>query len=142
MSEKSAPLNFTQLFNDSYERLMDASQHDFFQAFYLHFVAASPEVAAAFANTDMEKQYDMLHLSLMQMMSFASDRRANSYLEQIATRHANLNINGTLYELWRDSLLKTVREQDPLYDAQVELAWRITLAPGLEFMRAYGLLAS
>lgn len=142
MSEKSAPLNFTQLFNDSYERLMVAGQHDFFQTFYRHFVAASPEVAAAFANTDMEKQYDMLHLSLMQMMSFASDRRANSYLEQIATHHANLNIRANLYDLWRESLLNSVRELDSQYDAQVELAWRITLAPGLEFMRAYGQLAS
>ena len=139
-SDHSRSPNFTQLFNDSYERIVAKGSEAFYQRFYDHFIVSSPKVAEAFANTDMEKQYDMLSLSLMQIMSFASDRRSNPYIEKIAKQHAQLNITDDLFELWAQCLLATVREMDEHYDAHVELAWRVTIAPGLEFIRAYGAL--
>lgn len=139
-NERPRSMDFSQLFNDSYERLMAKKSHQFFERFYDNFVGKSPEVAVVFAHTDMARQYDMLRMSLMQVMSFASDRRTSPYLEKIAARHAALNIKGALFALWSDSLIETVRELDEHYDAQVELAWRVTLAPGLEFMRCYGTL--
>ena len=139
-SDGSRSPDFNQLFNDSYERIVAHGSEPFYQRFYEHFVAASPEVADAFANTDMERQYDMLSLSLMQIMSFASDRRSNPYIEKIASLHARLNISDNLFSLWAQCLIATVREMDDHYDAQVEIAWRVTIAPGLEFMRAYGAL--
>lgn len=136
--ESTETLSFIRLFNDSYERLMNTGHRAFIDRFYQHFTAASPEVARAFANTDMAHQSDMLHLSLMQMMSFAADRCASPYLAQIALAHARLDIGPALFDLWLRCLLQTVQELDERYDARVELAWRVTLAPGLEFMRAYG----
>lgn len=137
-AEHRDPLDFTRLLNDSYERLLDKNHQAFIDRFYQHFIAASPAVARAFAKTDMAHQTDMLHLSLLQMMAFAADRQASPYLTRIALQHANLAIGRELYDLWLQCLLKTVQELDERYDATVELAWRVTLAPGLEFMRAYG----
>ncbi|BFM10054.1 globin [Simiduia litorea] len=140
-SNGSRSPDFNKLFNDSYERIMARGSDVFYQRFYDHFIAASPEVAKAFVNTDMKRQYEMLSLSLMQIMSFASDRRSNPYIEKIANIHARLNISGNLFTLWAQCLIATVREMDDHYDAHVELAWRVTIAPGLEFMRAYCELA-
>ncbi|MDN3638194.1 globin [Simiduia curdlanivorans] len=140
-TKESRSADFNKLFNDSFERIMARGSEAFYQRFYEHFIAASPEVAKAFANTDMERQYDMLSLSLMQIMSFASDRRSNPYIEKIANIHARLSISSDLFGMWGRCLIATVREMDDHYDAHVELAWRVTIAPGLEFMRAYCELA-
>ena len=40
-----------------------------------------------------------------------------------------------LYEAWLDSLIATARESDPDFDDELELAWRVVLAPGIAYMK-------
>ena len=142
ISENAKSADFPKLYNDSFERLMTVGSDAFYNRFYEIFLASSPDVKAAFANTNMAHQIEMLRGSLMQMVSFAANRQGTDYLCRVASRHAQLKIGSELFTAWEDCLLRTVREQDPRYDAMVELAWRVTLAPGLAFMRTYGALCS
>jgi hemoglobin-like flavoprotein len=140
-SMEATPLDFSRLFNSSFERLSADDINEFYRRFYTVFVAASPQVKAVFAQTDMDRQVDMLKLSLMQMVAFAANRCSNDYLNRVASKHAQLGIDASLFSLWEECLLQVVRERDPQYDARVELAWRVTLAPGLAFMRTFGALS-
>ncbi len=140
-SEYASPVDLSRIFNSSFERLSEAGIQDFYRRFYVLFIDASPAVRVAFANTDMERQVDMLRLSLMQMVGFAANRCSTDYLHKVASRHAQLGIDAALFTLWENCLVQAVRELDPHYDAMVELAWRVTLAPGLAFMKTFGLFS-
>lgn len=137
-NEDNNQLEFSGIFSASFERLMARRDTDFIQAFYDLFIASSPKVAQVFNRTDMDRQAEMLRMSLTQMMAFAANRSANVYLQKVAAVHSELGISDELFRLWLQCLLQAVRDLDPHYDARVEMAWRVTMAPGLEFMRCYG----
>ena len=41
-----------------------------------------------------------------------------------------------LYDLWLECLIEAVRGHDPQFSAELESAWRETLAFGIDYMRA------
>lgn len=131
--------SYLEIFTESYQRVAnaDSPERDFFAAFYDAFVADSKEAAEKFSNVDMQKQQQHLRTSLDQMVYFSIDRQAGEELAEIAKTHSKSgrDIKPELYERWLDSLLKTVREYDPEYCDDVEVAWRVVLAPGISYMQ-------
>ncbi|MBZ9557457.1 MULTISPECIES: globin [Modicisalibacter] len=131
-------MDVEQLFDASYQRVLSdsAGGQDFFDAFYRRFIASSDEVAAKFRHTDMARQQAMLKKAFYRLLSFFASSETDYYLERIAVVHdrRHLDIRPALYDLWLESLIDTVRAFDPCFDADVELAWRLVMAPGIVFM--------
>jgi hemoglobin-like flavoprotein len=113
----------------------------FLDAFYRSFVASSEEVRAKFAGTDMKQQVRMLEDSLYVVAVAVQGEEgslARSELPRIAARHSrkDRDIRPELYDLWLECLIETVRTHDPQCSAEVEAAWRETMAFGIDYMRA------
>jgi len=126
-----------QVFNDSYERVMNAPGGEFFLAFYDLLTANSPEAASKFRNTDMEKQVRVLKSSVAILLSFyGSGYRDDNYLQKLAERHSKrcLDISPRLYSVWLDNLIETVRRFDSRFNEDIETAWRGVFSKGIEFM--------
>lgn len=126
------------LFDASYVRVLsrEVEGQAFFEAFYERFIAASPEVAVKFRHTDMARQRAMLKKAFYHLLAFYASSHADYYLQQVAISHdrAHLDIAPSLYDLWLESLVDTVRTFDEQFDDEVELAWRLVMTPGIVFM--------
>jgi len=125
-----------ELFNDSIERC--SRKPDFLRRFYVLFLGSSDEVAKKFEHTDLKKQARMLKASLYTMMLAGSGSERVVDLERLARLHsrAELDIKPELYDLWLDRLVQAVGEFDPMFDLEIEAAWRRVLQPGIEFMKS------
>ena len=125
-----------ELFNDSLERC--SGRPDFLRRFYTLFLASSDTVAKKFEHTDLKEQARMLRTSLYTMMLASGGSERTAHLERLAKLHskAELDIRPELYDLWLDRLVQAVREFDPMFDQEIETAWRRVLQPGIEFMKS------
>ncbi len=127
--------DYLTFFRESYGRAVESeSQRDeFLEAFYEVFMSKSDEIAAKFAHTDMQRQKEMLYRSLRQMVDFSVQRQASEDLRKIAERHSisQIDIDPSLYDIWLDSLIETAQLFDALFTEEIELAWRVVLAPGI-----------
>ena len=85
----------------------------------------------------MQMQKDILRMSLVYVVNFFVNHRAGERLEEMAFSHSagQKDIHPRFYQLWIDALVETVKACDPKFDSSVELAWRVVLAPGIEFMK-------
>ncbi len=130
---------YDKVFAESYIRILGQGAYNpkFVERFYDLFLASSSEIAERFANTDMSRQKTMLHDSFTSLLDFARHKQASPQMEVLARVHGPKahNIPPKLYELWLDSLLQTVAELDPGFNREVELAWRLTLAPGITYLQ-------
>ena len=79
----------------------------------------------------------MLRYSLSDIVDFYLHRNETDYLRKIATLHSKSkhNISPALYELWLEAMMKSLKICDPLFDEDVEMAWRVVLAPGVAYMK-------
>ena len=131
--------NYVTFFEGSYRRLTTdpGVLGDFIERFYERFVEASPEVAKQFELTDMRRQQLMLARSLDELVRFSGERRAPETLRSTALRHGrgDLDIAPELYDQWLSALLATVEEFDLECTDEILLAWRVVLAPGIEYMK-------
>lgn len=129
--------DYLQFFKDSYERAVRGQEEDFFDVFYDCFLRASPVAREKFANTDMNRQRDMLRQSFWHMVTFSEKRQATEELRDVAARHSrrDLDIAAPLYDVWLDSLIEAAGLFDTRFTDEVELAWRVVLAPGIAYMR-------
>ncbi len=129
--------DYLQFFKDSYERAVSGQEEEFFEAFYDCFLNTSPVAREKFANTDMTRQRDMLRQSFWHMVTFSEQRQATEELRDVAASHSrrDLDIAAPLYDIWLDSLIEAVRLFDTRFTDEVELAWRVVLAPGIAYMR-------
>jgi hemoglobin-like flavoprotein len=125
-----------ELFNDSMERC--SCEPDFLRRFYALFLASSDTVARKFEHTDLIKQARLLKASLYIMMLASSGSELNAHLERLARLHSRveLDIRPELYDLWLDRLVQAVSEFDPLFDPEIETAWRRILQPGIDYMKS------
>ena len=125
------------VFNASLDRCV--SQPEFLDRFYENLLATSDEIAEKFRHTEFTRQKAALKRALYVLL-FAHewDLQGDAYLRGLAQRHSrhDLDIRPELYDLWLDSLLKTVREFDPSFDETIAAAWRTMLGPGIEFMKS------
>ena len=112
----------------------------FLEDFYDEFTSASPEVAQAFAHSDMERQRAMLNASLYQLMNLYehNDEKTHKEVQQMGAMHGAYGhrIPQHLYDVWLDSLLIAVKKADSEYDPTIETAWREVMGYGIDLMKA------
>ncbi len=123
------------LAQESYARCLRAPR--FFPSFYEHLLASDPAVPPMFAKTEFPKQYKVLQHGLGILLSYGN-KRDDALLERIAARHSAsaVNVHPSMYALFVESLLRTVREHDSRCSPEIEAAWREALSPGIEFMKS------
>ena len=100
---------------------------------------SSPEVQNAFAHTDMERQKAMLHASLYQLMNLYEhdDDDARKHVQELGAKHGvhGHRIPPHFYDLWLDSLMKTVKAADSMFSPELEATWREVMSKGIELMK-------
>lgn len=132
-------VDYDEVFRHSFQRVSAAerSGFSFFDEFYRLFIGSSREIEEKFNGTDMGRQKRMLARSMYQMLQFYLGREASEKMAEIAGRHARRakNIEPGLYERWLECLVETVRSYDDDFDDDVELAWRVVMAPGIAYMK-------
>lgn len=132
-------MTYEEKFDESYQRVKRKKQQgvDFFEAFYQRFLDSAPQVREKFKDTDMDRQQKMLKKSFYSLVAFYASGSVDSVLEKIAEHHSagGLDIAPPLYDLWMECLIDTVREYDPRFNDEVELAWRLMLSAGITFMK-------
>ncbi|MEZ4701354.1 MAG: CBS domain-containing protein [Rhodothermales bacterium] len=122
-----------QLFNDSLERCLEGNQ--FIEEFYDRFMHSSHQIAALFAHTDMERQYRMLRGSIYMCMLAAKNHiQVRGRLSALGDRHNEMGVRPLYYSFWLESLLETVRTNDPRFSDQIEDVWRAIMAPGIRLL--------
>ena len=127
--------NEIEKFSDSFLRCME--RDDFFDIFYNHFIASSPEVAQKFRYTDIKKQKREVKGSLhLAMETMARSETDFSGLSKIAKLHGpdELDIPPRLYFLWLESLIHAVKQCDRQFDQVVEWVWRDAMQSVIDYM--------
>ena len=112
----------------------------FFDDFYREFTSQSPEIAAAFANTEMKSQKEALRNGLAFLIMYSSGNGfAGDKLDRLGKTHARTgyNIAPRLYPLWVESLIRTVKKHIPAFDRASEAAWRHTLQLGVNRIQSW-----
>jgi hemoglobin-like flavoprotein len=140
LCEDGRVVDYVVEFQASMARVTAPTLHErFLTRFYERFITADPLVRDKFKAVSMEHQKKMLAESLTEMSSFALAPKSNPYLLTLARVHwvRGHDIPPTFYVTWLDCLVATVAELDPKATASVELAWRIVMASGIEFMKFY-----
>ena len=130
-----------KVFDASFKRVTEAPglifREDFYEKFYMNFLSVSEEVRKKFSHTDFGRQRRMLHDSLSIVKQFYLSHEITPELTAITVTHnkGHHDVGPNLYDLWLEAIIKTVREIDPEFNSEVELAWRIVLAPGITYMK-------
>jgi hemoglobin-like flavoprotein len=127
----------TDVFLASLNRCL--AEPGFVAGFYDRFLRSSREVREKFKGTDMERQVRVLADSLYVVANAVQGEEgslARGGLPALAERHSRRgrDVGPHLYQLWSDCLVETARATDPRFDADVEAAWRETLAFGVRYM--------
>lgn len=131
-------IDLNEHFNDSFE-FINRNSPEFYRCFYENFTSSSAAVRHAFRNTNMTAQIAMLHEAVVDLVNFFVTKVADAYLIKLGKLHANLLPRGEdLFATFVDSLIDTVRAFYPKFKPETEIAWRITLAPGIELLKHSG----
>jgi hemoglobin-like flavoprotein len=114
---------------------------EFLLNFYGLFMDSSEEIRRKFANTDFQRQTQVLAESLWVISVVVQAPKASPAwgdLPRLAARHSrnDLDIPPGLYDQWLDCLVETARKHDREFSPEIEAAWRNTLAVGIEYMRS------
>ena len=110
----------------------------FLTRFYELFVESSPAIAEKFRDTDFERQRRAMGASLyVIVLALERGEAAMIYLDQIAKQHGHedLDVPPEMYDAWRDCLLQSVKEYDPMYSDAIEQAWRKAAEFAIDIMR-------
>ena len=85
----------------------------------------------------MLRQASILRQAFDYLMGLYLSHEPGDKLQEIAHTHGvhGLNIRPELYEVWMESLLETVKDSDPKFDKNVELAWKLVLSPGIVYLK-------
>ena len=129
-------INYNHIFDDSYSRVHMRSA-ELVSTFYEHFLAKSDDIKAMFAHVDMVNQKKMLSESFEYLISYHCSRRVSDRLSELALAHQKMHITSLMYDQWVESLIESVAVIDAQYNKDVEIAWRLALAPGVEFMKHF-----
>ena len=132
------PVDYDRIYSDSFWKVTSnvIGDKDFFDKFYELLFASSPEIRNKFEGTDFFFQKKMLRDSLVHVMNFSGHKTANDFMKRLAARHSkgDLDIPSSMYRLWLSALIDTVKIYDPEFDDDVELAWRLKMGPGIDYM--------
>lgn len=138
-------LNYEKLFEESYARVigegigLGAKGRRFFKQFYEVFFGKSEEVREKFKDVDMDSQIHVLEKSMFHIISFYVAKTNTEYLRTIALSHnrEQYDIKPEYYDIWLEALIETVEELDPEYNLDLDLAWRLAMTPGIQFMKSH-----
>jgi hemoglobin-like flavoprotein len=114
---------------DSYRRCRQA--RGFFTRFYRRLMGADPRIAALFDTVDMERQYRAFRHGLNVAVMYAEGKPVGEMgMRRICEIHRTFGgaLTAELYALWIESLVHTLAEVDPLFNAELERDWRETLS--------------
>ncbi|WP_413112492.1 globin [Thaumasiovibrio sp. DFM-14] len=128
-------MNIQETFNDSYDRCL---QHkDFFSVFLHTFQQQEGDIAQKFAHLDAKRLQGMLKGAIYMIMLSINSVDARTKLHQYGKKHGPNGVNVTPedYDTWLDCLLFSVKVCDPLYDEQIEQAWRTCFQFGIDIMK-------
>jgi hemoglobin-like flavoprotein len=125
------------VFQASAQRCLESPS--FIKDFYDRFTGTSAEIREKFRDTDFARQHRAMADSLRVMamaVQGGPDNLARHAMKRLAARHGEMHIGAAMYDVWLDCMLQTARAHDPQFSPAVESAWRETLAPAIEYMRA------
>lgn len=126
-------------FEESLERC--SADPDFLDIFYGNFLGSSPKVREKFAGVDFDRQKAALRASFDTMLAAARDEEngAEKWLGPLAEKHGarQLQIGSDFYDLWLDSLLKTVKACDPAWSESVDAAWEAVMGVGISYLTSH-----
>jgi hemoglobin-like flavoprotein len=107
--------------------------------FYEHFLGSDPRLPGLFANTEFERQKQMLQHGILMMLNLArGDAVSSMALKRLGQRHhVELGIPLELYKPFIDCLLRAAAELDPQWNPRLDRAWRNYLAAGIAAMSNY-----
>ncbi|MGR5120910.1 globin domain-containing protein [Vibrio astriarenae] len=132
-------MSYCESFRASYARCN--IDEDFLTFFLKHFCSTNPRFSERFCGVDNEKQTRMLKASIILVQNASDNPYIRNNVKSLAKRHKDMNLNIKPEELvaWRESLLVTVANFDPLFDDEIEQAWRSTLELGIEIMSKHAI---
>ena len=125
----------TDIVMQSYGRC--CASDGFFDTFYTHFLASSPEVRDKFANTNMAGQKLLLRQGILNVVLYARGMPGTK-LKALGCSHSRqgMNIRPELYTLWFNALAATIREHDKESTAETMQAWREVVNKSVEVIVA------
>ena len=107
------------------------------ERFYEIFLDSDPKIKPMFANTDMEKQKQLLDhglsLAILYVSGHAMGKRGLQRLRESHSRN-NLNVSPELYPFWKQSLIQAVTELDPEYTDDIGRAWDEVLQQAIDYI--------
>ena len=111
--------------------------HTFFDAFYANLADHVPGVGSMFAETDMQKQNELVREGIRSLIDFAAgDPVVARELEHLGKLHSrqHLGIEPAMYAGWVAALIQTIHEHDAQMSDVLEAAWCEVLTPGIDLM--------
>ena len=122
-----------QLVKQSYGRAL--ADKSLMKRFYENFVSSHPAVAVKFAGVDLERQQDVLKMSLSMAIVFPQNNIvAKRAMDKVQLSHGGdgLGIEAELYTHWLESLVSTIEECDPAFTPELERNWRAVLGCAIQ----------
>ena len=119
----------------SYDRCL--ANGDFFQTFYDIFLATSPDIASKFAQTDFNKQKNIIKASVAMMIRLGTgNANARRIIEKVGDTHGQqgLDIRPAFYDLWLNSLCNAIEIHDTEYSAELATLWRERMQEGIQLV--------
>ena len=109
----------------------------FFDSFYEHFLASSPEIRDKFANTNMPAQKLLLRQGILNVVLYARGM-PDTKLKALGCSHSRqgMNIRPELYTLWFNALAATIREHDKESTIDTLKAWREVVSKSVDVITA------
>ncbi|WP_029590893.1 globin [Franconibacter pulveris] len=129
---------YRDLFDASLSRVFPQDDKTpFFNAFYEKFIHMSPETERHFQAVNADDLRRLIHKSFFAMLAVDGSLFVPDFLESLARDQGSggIGLPPGFFALWRQAMLNTVRERDPLCDEEVLTAWAMSIAPGLEYLR-------
>lgn len=128
-------MSYADLVMQSYGRC--CASPDFFDSFYRHFLASSPQIREKFTHTEMSGQKLLLRQGILNLVMHARGM-PDTKLRALGASHSRegFDIRPELYDLWLEALLLTVGEHDKQCDAETRQAWREVLNKGIAVIKA------
>lgn len=129
---------YRDLFDASLSRVFPQDDKTpFFNAFYEKFIHMSPETERHFQAVNADELRRLIHKSFFAMLAVDGSLFVPDFLESLARDQGSggIGLPPGFFALWRQAMLNTVRERDPLCDEEVLTAWAMSIAPGLEYLR-------
>jgi hypothetical protein len=107
-----------------------------FQFFYQEFINHNEAIKKALIRADTERLAVMMKESFSIIIGFSHNLIDGPSFKEVARHHGpkNLNIYPSLFKYWEESLINSVQKFDKKHSIEVELSWRLVVAPGLKYL--------